>query len=130
MAELKVDEATALADYRRMCEARRINLDDQSFTEAEKAWMDVTRKHICALISSGEVSIDANNDPVFKFGNPPIKLGKANGAALLAMDGKIENARVFAALASISGMAASHFSNFDVHDINILKMFYLLFFQH
>lgn len=129
MAELKVDAETALQDFNRMCDARRINRDEQDWTPEETAWFANTRRLICGLISSGEVTIDAAGDPTFKFGVPPIKLGKVTGAALLAMDGKVENARIFAALATISGMATSHFSTFDVQDIHILKMFYVLFFQ-
>lgn len=129
MAELKVAPEVALEDFNRMCDMRRIARDDKDWTPEETAWFANTRKLICGLISSGEVTIDAAGDPTFKFGVPPVKLGKITGAALLAMDGKIENARIFAALAAISGMGVSHFSTFDVQDIHILKMFYVLFFQ-
>lgn len=129
MPDLKVDPETALAEFTRMCKARRINLDDSDWTPEEKSWFENMRKTICDLISKGEVSIDQNDDPQFKFGTPPIKLGKVTGAALLAQDGKVENARIFAALAAISGMGAVHFSNLEIHDIHILKMFYVLFFQ-
>ena len=129
MAQLKVDAATALADFTRMCEARRIKLDDAEWNEEEKKAFAALRKVICDAISAGDVSVDTNSDPVFKFGSPPVKLGKITGAALLAQDGKIENARIFAALATIAGIGVSHFSNFDLQDIHLLKAFYVLFFQ-
>lgn len=127
---LKVDLLTALADFERMCKARRLSLDESDFSPAERAWWTATRQQICRLISIGEVVINADNDPVFSFGNPPIKLGKATGAALLAQDGKQGNAFIFAALAAISGMDVVHFANLPLHDIHILKTFYVLFFQH
>ena len=129
MAELKVAAEVARADFERMCNARRIELDETDWTDEEKKFFDNLRKVICKEISRGNVVIDANDDPVFKFGNPPLKLGKPKGSSMLAMDGKVENARVFAALADISGMGVSHFSNFEVQDIHLLKTFYVLFFQ-
>lgn len=129
MAELKVAKEVALADFNRMCNARRIELDETDWTEEEKKGFENIRTVVCKAISNGDVVIDGNDDPVFKFGNPPIKLGKPKGSAMLAMDGKIENARAFAALADISGMATSHFSTFEVQDIHLLKTFYVLFFQ-
>jgi hypothetical protein len=129
MAELKVAAEIALADFTRMCDARRINLDDAEWTEEEKKSFASLRKLICDAISRGSVTVDANADPVFSFGTPPVKLGKITGAALLAMDGKIENARIFAGLATIAGIGVSHFANFDVQDIHLLKAFYVLFFQ-
>ncbi len=131
MAELKVAAEVALADFTRMCDARRINLDDAEWSEEEKKSFAALRKLICDAISRGAVTVDANADPVFGFGPPgnPLKLGKITGAALLAMDGKIENARIFAALSTIAGIAASHFTNFDLQDIHLLKAFYVLFFQ-
>jgi hypothetical protein len=129
MAELKVTPEVALADFERMCKARRIELDETDWNEEEKKLFTNLRKVICKEISLGNVKVDENDDPMFKFGSPPIKLGKPKGSAMLAMDGKVENARVFAALADISGMGVSHFSTFDVQDIHLLKTFYVLFFQ-
>jgi hypothetical protein len=132
MPTWKVAPEVALQDFNRMCTARRIDLDETEWTDAEKKEFDSYRKFICKKISSGEVAIDVNNDPVLSFlppPNGPLKLGKPKGSAILAQDGKIENARVFAALADISGLAVSHFSNFDLQDIHLLKIFYVLFFQ-
>ena len=108
---------------------RRIELDETDWTEEEKTFFGNLRTVICKAISKGDVAIDDNDDPVFKFGAPALKLGKPKGSAMLAMDGKIENARAFAALADISGMGVSHFSTFEVQDIHLLKTFYVLFFQ-
>jgi len=58
-----------------------------------------------------------------------VKLGKAKGSSLVAMDGKIGNARVFAALADISGIGPSRFSDLALHEVRELESFFVLFFQ-
>jgi hypothetical protein len=129
MAELKVAPEVALQDFDRMCKARRIETDETDWTEADKRGFAALRGRICGRISKGLVTVDVNGDPTFCFGNPPLKLGKPKGSSLIAMDGKTGNAQIFAALADISGMATSHFANFELPDLRLLEDFFVLFFQ-
>jgi hypothetical protein len=125
----------ALQDFERMCKARRLKTVDSSWNDEEKATFDSIRDTICRAIGSGQMQVDDDDDPVLiptgAAANVPkkIKLSKATGTTLLAMDGKIGGARQFAAYADMAGIDKSHFGKLQFWDIELLAKLFVLFFQ-
>jgi hypothetical protein len=124
----------AQEDFERMCKARRIKSVNADWTEEEKTVFDFIRETVCAAISEGRLQIDNDDDPVLlptgAAANVPtrIKLRKATGTTLLAMDGKIGGARQFAAYADMAGIDKSHFAKLQFWDVEVLAKLFTLFF--
>lgn len=132
---LVVAKEVALADFDRLCRARRLKTVDEKWTEEEQKAFDSLRDDICAAICEGRLEIDNDDDPVLKptgaEASVPsrIKFKKPKGSTLLAMDAKPSNgARQFAAYADMSGIGASHFSNLQFWDVELLARLFVLFF--
>jgi hypothetical protein len=125
----------ALQDFERMCKARRLKTDDSSWNEEEKASFALIREVVCGAIGSGQLQVDNDDDPVLlptgAAVNVPkkIKLSKATGTTLLAMDGKIGGARQFAAYADMAGIDRSHFAKLQFWDVELLAKLFVLFFH-
>lgn len=135
MPKEKVALDVAHADYKRLCEARRLVTEpDPSWPEAEVTTYNYVRDVICQAICQGSLTINDQGDPVLKpDGAGPgvpetITLKKATGTTLLNMDGKSGTARQFAAFADMAGIGASHFGQLQMWDVELLTKLYHLFF--
>lgn len=130
MTEPKVAPEVALEDFNRMCVARRIDLDESDWDDDDRKSFAALKKLIVKAICSGSLTVDDSGDPSYTTpSGASFKFKKATGATLIAMDGKTGTAKVFAALADMSGKATSHFGQLEVADLNLLANLFTLFFQ-
>jgi hypothetical protein len=134
MAELKVALEVAQQDFERMCVARRVLLDQAGWDEGDVATFKVLRDRIERAICVGALRIEQDGTPIFTAQGgaqkgKEFKLKPATGACLIAQDGKLAAAKVFAALAEMSGQNTGEFGKLEVPDFEVLSTLYSLFFQ-
>lgn len=136
MPEPKVAPEVAREDFDRMCRSRRIELDESEWDEDDKKSFEVLRKTIVKAICRGTLAIGTEGDPTYRA--PPSEklpegatftFKKATGSTLINMDGKTGTAKVFAALADMSGQNTGTFGKLEVADLNLLANLFTLFFQ-
>jgi hypothetical protein len=130
MPEPKVAPEVAAEDFQRMCVARRIDLDESDWDDDDRKAFAALKKLIVKAISAGSLAVNDEGDPTYTApSGASFKFKKATGATLIAMDGKTGTAKVFAALADMSGKATTHFGQLEVADLNLLANLFTLFFQ-
>jgi hypothetical protein len=134
MAELKVALEVAQQDFERMCVARRVLLDQAGWDEVDIATFKVLRDRVERSICVGALRVEQDGTPVFTAQGgvqkgKEFKLKPATGACLIAQDGKLQAAKVFAALAEMSGQNVGEFGKLEIPDFEVLSTLYSLFFQ-
>lgn len=134
MAELKVALEVAQADFERMCVARRVQLDQTKWDEDDIKTFKIIRDKIESVICAGALRIEQDGTPIFtaqggEQKGKEFKLRPANGASLIAQDGKIGSTRIFAALAELTKLNVGEFGKLEVPDAEVLSTLYMLFFQ-
>lgn len=134
MAELKVALEVAQADFERMCVKRRVKLDPAGWDPDDVKSFKVLRDKIEETICAGALRIEDDGTPVFtaqggEQKGKEFKLRTANGACLIAQDGKVGAARCFAALAEMTKLNVGEFGKLEVPDVEVLSTLYTLFFQ-
>ena len=130
MAELKVATEVAQQDFDRMCVARRVDLDESQWDEDDKKTFAKLKAEIVKAISTGALTVDADGAPTLLApSGESFKFRKPNGATLINMDGKTGTARVFAALADMSGRNTGEFSKLEMPELNLCARLYALFIQ-
>jgi hypothetical protein len=134
MAELKVALEVAQADFERMCVARRVKLDQAGWDAEDVSTFKVLRDKAESAICAGALRIEQDGTPIFtaqggEQKGKEFKLRPANGASLIAQDGKVGAARCFAALAELTKLNVGEFAKLEVPDVDVLSTLYTLFFQ-
>jgi hypothetical protein len=116
MAELKVAQEVAEADFVRLCAKRRIDVDETGMTEKEIETLAKMRAKIVKQITLGNLLIDEDGLATY---TPPVPDGKplvfrmANAATLMAQDdakGKGDHHQMIAMLAALTGWTKNDLS--------------------
>lgn len=90
MAEAVAQEV-AEDEFARMCEARRLDVDESEMDEDDLAKFLEIKRHIVKAIARGDLMVGDNGDPVY---TPPVAGAKSltfyqpTGATFMAMDSK------------------------------------------
>lgn len=92
----KVAMEVAVAEFERMCKARRVCTDPAMLDDGDVAGLADIRKKLTRAIVAGDLVIEDNGDPVYTppvEGAKPLRFHKPTSATYMAMDGKDEDAQ-------------------------------------
>lgn len=131
MAEPKIAEEVAQADFLRMCETFRVDLDETSMTDAEKADLKSLRAEVVKDIRAGRLVISAEGFPTYNpVGQKPLVFKKPTGATMMALEthpGEKNISNTMAALTDMTESSAGLFSKMEARDVQRLMRLGKLF---
>jgi hypothetical protein len=108
--EQRVAREVAEAEFERMCQARRIDIDMTEMDEEDTAsFLDLKRK-IMRAMQRGDLVVNEHGDPVYTPpvpGAKPLTFYKATGATFMAMDEGKDRGGITKVVASLTEMTRS-----------------------
>lgn len=130
MSETRVARDVCIAEFEKLCDARRILRDLTLMNEPERALFEARKRPIIHAMQRGELVIKDGN-PVFTppgkddKGEPykPITFYRATGATLMAGDGYGPNhgiSRLVAVGTELTKTVPGHLSKLDVADFDLV----------
>src|SRR5690606_7248526 len=115
-----VAREVAEQEFVRMCESRRIDLDDSEWTDQEKEKFGEERKHIVDLIRRGLLTVAEDGTPTYTAdGGKTFTFHIPTGATFMAMESHAPTKQVSNTVAAVTEMtrsAAGELSKLSVWD--------------
>lgn len=131
MAKVVVAREVALEEFARMCEARRVDIDESSMSKEDKKAFEDARGRIVGAIMRGELIVEDDGTPVF---TPPVaganslKFYKATGATFMASDGATESvSKAVAMLQEVTRCNPGEISKLEAPDFKVCQAILQLF---
>jgi hypothetical protein len=125
MADERVAPEVALAEFERMCAARRVDIDESKMSVADKKQFADRRKKAVDAIVAGTLVIADDGTPTFTPENPPkgvtaITFHEATGADFMAAD-KFEGdiSKTVAVAHSMTRLMGGEISRLRMRDFNL-----------
>lgn len=104
----KVAREAAEAEFVRMCESRRIDLDESGLTDKEKDELAAERKVIVDLICQGALTVSEDGTPTYTAdGGKSFTFHIPTGATFIAMESNAPVKQVSNTIAAITEMTRS-----------------------
>lgn len=103
-----VAREVAEQEFVRMCESRRIDLDDSEWTDQEKEKFGEERKNIVDLIRRGRLTVAEDGTPTYTAdGGKTFTFYIPTGATFMAMESHAPNKQVSNTVAAVTEMTQS-----------------------
>lgn len=121
MTQPKIAEEVAQADFLRMCETFRVDLDESEMTDDEKADMAALRAAIVRDMMAGRIIVGADGRPTYNpAGGKPLTFNTPTGATMMALEtyppGK-QIANTMAAMTEMTESKAGDFAKMAARDL-------------
>jgi len=130
----KIAREVAEAEFQRFADMMDLDVDTSDMTEEDRQAFEQQRDRLLAAIQAGALVINEEGEPVFTptrtADAAPITFREPTGASLMAMDKRKKTediAKLYAAMADMSGSHPSTFARMKMADLKIAMAITTLF---